>query len=63
MPVMEFIPVVHALIVGRAIAENLHGLTDLVRTEGTRVGYRMLLMAGSALPLSPAIIKLRHSAS
>ena len=51
MSVMEFILVAHAIIVGLAIAEILRGLADLVRADGTRVSYRLLLMAGWALLL------------
>jgi len=51
MSVMEFILVAHSIIVGLAIAEILRGLGDLVRAEGTRVSYRLLLMAGWALLL------------
>ena len=51
MSVMEFILVAHAIIVGLAIAEILRGLGDLVRAEGARVSYRLLLMAGWALLL------------
>ena len=51
MSVMEFILVAHAIIVGLAIAEILRGLADLVRAEGMRVSYRLLLMAGWALLL------------
>lgn len=51
MSVMEFILVAHAIIVGLAIAEILRGLADLVRADGTRVSYRLLLMSGWALLL------------
>ena len=51
MSVMEFILVAHAILVGLAIAEILRGLADLVRAEGTRVSYRLLMMAGWALLL------------
>jgi hypothetical protein len=48
---MEFILVAHSIIVGLAIAEILRGIADLVRAEGVRVSYRLLLMAGWALLL------------
>ena len=48
---MEFILVAHAIIVGLAIAEILRGFAELFRAQGTRVCYRLLLMAGWALLL------------
>ena len=48
---MEFILVAHAIIVGLAIAEILRGIADLVRAQGARVSYRLLLMAAWALLL------------
>ena len=51
MSVMEFILVAHAIIVGLAVAEILRGLADLVRAEGTRTSYRLLLIASWALLL------------
>src|SRR5210317_1640064 len=51
MSVMEFILVAHAIIVGLAVAEILRGLADLLRGEGTRISYRLLLIAGWALLL------------
>ncbi len=51
MSVMEFILVAHSIVVGLAIAEILRGIADLVRAEGARVSYRLLLMASWALLL------------
>ena len=51
MSVMEFVLVAHSIIVGLAIAEILRGLADLVRAEGVRVSYRLLLMASWSLLL------------
>lgn len=51
MSVMEFVLVAHSIIVGLAVAEILRGLADLVRAEGARISYRLLLVAGWALLL------------
>ena len=51
MSVMEFVLVAHAIIVGLAVAEILRGFADTLRAEGSRISYRLLLIAGWTLLL------------
>jgi len=51
MSVMEFVLVAHAIIVGLAVAEVLRGFAELLRSEGARVNYRLLLIAAWTLLL------------
>ena len=51
MSVMEFVLVAHAIIVGLAVAEILRGFADTLRADGTRISYRLLLIAGWTLLL------------
>lgn len=51
MSVMEFVLVAHAIIVGLAVAEVLRGFAELLRSERSKVNYRLLLIAAWTLLL------------
>ncbi len=51
MSTLEFVLVAHAIIVGLAVAQILRGLAELIRADGVKVSYRLLLMATWTLML------------